>query len=160
MYSLLKVLWQREGHGRVVCCIIESHVACAHDEWLDGEKCMRCSKGCGSTCTFASRKRCTMCWLASRSATCTFPGHWYTACSGCRVPVSLALLFLALPPLPTMLADGLPAALLALSSHSTMLADLRPAALLAHRPHPTMLADGCAATLLALLSHTVMLADG
>ena len=65
-----------------------------------------------------------MCWLASGSATCTFPGHWYTACSGCKVPASLALLFLAQRPPPTMLAD------------------LRPAALLAQRPPSTMLADG------------------
>ena len=57
-----------------------------------------------------------MCWFASRSATCTFPGHWYTACSGCKVPVSLALLFLALQPLSTLLTDGCPAALLALEN--------------------------------------------
>ena len=119
--------WQREGHGRVVCCVIESHVACAHDEWLGGEKCMRCSKGCGSTCTFASGRRCTMCRLASRSATCTFPGHWYIACSGCKVLASLVLLFLH-----SFHVD--------LSLSCLQLADLRSTALLAHRSHPTMLA--------------------
>ena len=101
-----------------------------------------------------------MCWLASRYVTCTFPGHWYIACSGCKVLASLALLFfalLALGPLPVMLADGCPAALLALRPLPVMLADGCPATLLALRSPPPMLVDGCPAVLLVHRSHPTML---
>ena len=101
----------QEGHGQVVCCITESHVACAHNEWLD----------CKDFARFALRARglplpvLTDGRPAALLALRPLPTMLADGC-----PTAL----LATRPTSTMLADGCPAALLALRPHPTMFASI------------------------------------